>query len=831
VRASKSQILPARGLGAALAAAAFLVGSCAPSGSGTSAADGNAGAKTAEDAGSGAAPAAPSSPAVSLGDLPAAVGRLEALRQEVEGALVVDDEEKATASGLEATLRRMTRFRERVDGLPYDELLEVSRRVATTDRWVSSTAKVVSSRLGRVERDGHRVTELRGTFDSLAELAGRTNAPPEIRLRAGICRSELDEFAAKLAARRDEILVLVGKLAEVSGNVASLKAGLEANLETVRRGRASGSAEPIWNVRVTGKDVVSATAERLARDFRRVGLWAERQSTQLAVVAVLVLGGTILLLRRLRPGVARRAETDPAALATLRIMESPIAAAIPVTLLAVLIFSPTAPAFVYDLALVPSAPAAAWVIVKMLGRRVARTVWLLAAVLAFEPARSVLGGLPLTDRLALALQTAPLAVALALDLRGGRFEGLVPGRTGSLLRAAAWLLAGCLALAAVGSLVGWVGLAEVLSQGALGTLGGVFLVLASYLVLEGLLHAVLSSRPAQGLRIVRNHAEKVGGTLLRGLRVVAGLLVILIGLTSFELLRPLVKVLSGMTSARLAVGSLTVSGGAIVAFVVVFAATIALSRLLGFLLSEEVLPRFDLGRGAAFAVSMMTRYLVLVAGFTMAAGAAGIDLSQVGFLAGALGVGIGFGLQNVVNNFVSGLILLFERPVQVGDAVEVTGASGSVTRIGIRASVVRTFDGAEVIVPNADLISKPVTNWTLSDPHRRFDVAVGVAYGSPLETTAQALLAAARRTKGLLPAPGPEAFFQSFGDSALVWTLRIWVRMDESPQVLSELKRCMSEELAKAGLEVPFPQRDLHIRSVAPEARLAPDGRGDPSTA
>jgi small-conductance mechanosensitive channel len=200
----------------------------------------------------------------------------------------------------------------------------------------------------------------------------------------------------------------------------------------------------------------------------------------------------------------------------------------------------------------------------------------------------------------------------------------------------------------------------------------------------------------------------------------------------------------------------------------------------------------------------------------VAAGLAGIDLTTFGFLAGALGVGIGFGLQNIVSNFISGLILLFERPIQVGDTVDVSGAAGSVTEIGIRASTVRTFDGAEVIVPNADLISKPVTNWTRSNSDRRFDVAVGVAYGSPLEATAQALLAAARRTAGILSTPPPEAFFQSFGDSSLGWIVRIWTRMDESPRVLSDLKRAMSEELGKAKIEVPFPQRDLHIRSVVP---------------
>jgi small-conductance mechanosensitive channel len=241
------------------------------------------------------------------------------------------------------------------------------------------------------------------------------------------------------------------------------------------------------------------------------------------------------------------------------------------------------------------------------------------------------------------------------------------------------------------------------------------------------------------------------------------------------------------------------------------------SKLLGFLLAEEILPRFDLRKGTAYAISGTTRYLILLAGFVLATGVAGIDLTTFGFLAGALGVGVGFGLQNIVSNFISGLILLFERPIQVGDMVDVAGATGSVTKIGIRASTVHTFDGAEVIVPNADLISKAVTNWTRTNVNRRFDISVGVAYGSSLETTAQALLAAARRTAGVLGDPAPAALFQSFGESALGWWLRVWIRLDDSPTVLSDLKRAVSEELEKAKITVPFPQRDIHIRSVAGE--------------
>ena len=774
----------------------------------------------------GKAAPAPEAPA-SLGELPEAVARLEELREEVERAIAVDDSERKAANTLNSALQRVERFRGRTGELPFDELVELSRRLAVIDRSVSDTDTIVAARLRRVEADARRVEELGKTFEALADLAGKTAAPPAIRLRTGVCRAQLDEFAARLAVRRTDILVLVDKLAEARGSVAAMKAEMESRLVESRRQLSASAEEPIWNLRFPGWEALTATADRLVRDVRRVRRWANSNLQRLLLVTIIFFGGTIVLLHRLRPGAARRAASDPAAVATLRVMESPLAAATPVTVLALVTFSPEAPLVVYDLAWLFSAPAAAWVVTRMLGPDVRRTVWVLAASLALAPFTSAMTALPVTDRLGLILQTAPLAVVLGLDLHGGRLAGHAVGdRVWTLLKVVTWLLVLCLGVASAGSLLGWVGLATILSDGALGTLGGIILIVATYLVVSGLLRTLLASGPAQSFHMVRSNADLVYATCRKALRVLAIAAAAFLSIRAFGLGIPLRRILDAVFAAKATLGSVSISAGPILGFFFVLWVASLASRLLQFLMAEEVLPRLDLRRGTAVAISGTTRYLVLLAGFVLASGAAGIDLTTFGFLAGALGVGVGFGLQNIVSNFISGLILLLERPIEVGDAVDVAGAAGTVTQIGIRASTVHTFDGADVIVPNADLISKAVTNWTGSNPNRRFDVPVGVAYGSPLEITAQALLAAARRTPGVLPGPVPEAFFQSFGESSLDWRLRLWVKMEDSPKVLSDLKRAVSEELEKAEIEVPFPQRDLHVRSVAPEVREVLGGKG-----
>jgi potassium efflux system protein len=211
---------------------------------------------------------------------------------------------------------------------------------------------------------------------------------------------------------------------------------------------------------------------------------------------------------------------------------------------------------------------------------------------------------------------------------------------------------------------------------------------------------------------------------------------------------------------------------------------------------------------------------MLFLGFILAVAASGISLDRVTLMLGAFGVGIGFGLQNVVNNFVSGLILLFERPVHIGDVVQVGQLWGEVRRIGIRASVVRTFDGAEVIVPNGQLTSEQVTNWTLSDRTRRLHLRIGVEYGTDPERVLEILRQVAARHSDVLETPPPLPLFLEHGESSLDFELRVWTReFDRGLSVRSELTVAVNRALAEAGIAVPFPQRDLHLRSAAPELR------------
>jgi small-conductance mechanosensitive channel len=266
---------------------------------------------------------------------------------------------------------------------------------------------------------------------------------------------------------------------------------------------------------------------------------------------------------------------------------------------------------------------------------------------------------------------------------------------------------------------------------------------------------------------------------------------------------------------ELAVGSVAISLGDVVAFGFSLWAAVLISRLVRAVLEKDVLARLELTRGLAASVSRLVNYVILGLGLLFAFAAAGIDLSSLTIVVGALGVGIGFGLQNVVNNFVSGLILIFERPIHVGDAIELENLIGTVKQIGIRASTVRTFDGADVIVPNADLISGRLVNWTLSDRLRRIDVSIGVKYGTDPDRVIELLKGVVKNHTEVLDNPAPQALFMEHGDSSLNFLLRFWTPKFENWWVIkSDVTVSVNHALKEAGIEIPFPQRDLHLRSV-----------------
>lgn len=275
-----------------------------------------------------------------------------------------------------------------------------------------------------------------------------------------------------------------------------------------------------------------------------------------------------------------------------------------------------------------------------------------------------------------------------------------------------------------------------------------------------------------------------------------------------------VRVVADALSYPIGLQRVHITLGSILSFLFILFAGYALANLFTFALRKFLLSRFPLQRGLPFAISKVTYYILLVLVFLAALTNEGFELNKFTLVTGALGVGVGFGLQNIVNNFVSGLILLFERPIRVGDTVEISGLVGKVRRIGARSSTIHTFQDAEVIVPNSDFVVKEVINWTLSSLRRRVDIPVGVAHGTDPERVISLLLDLAAAHPAIIKNPKPEAYFLGFGESALNFELRFWTYHEAWFQLKSEVAVHLVRALHEANIEIPFPQRDLHIRTI-----------------
>lgn len=276
-------------------------------------------------------------------------------------------------------------------------------------------------------------------------------------------------------------------------------------------------------------------------------------------------------------------------------------------------------------------------------------------------------------------------------------------------------------------------------------------------------------------------------------------------------------------------GDSDISLASLFKFVCLVALVFIFERLLRRILINRFLGRTHFHPSMQYAISKMGGYLFITIGLYIALKLVGIDLSSLAVIAGAIGVGLGFGLQNVISNFVSGLIILAERPIAIGDRVELGDVAGVVAKINLRSTNIITNDNITIIVPNSDLITNKVTNWSYGDPKVRIRVPIGVAYGTEPERLKRLMMEVAHEHPSVMKAPPPELFFTSFGDNSLNFELSVWTEeMTSKPRLFrSQLNYAVERKLRENDIEVPFPQRDLHLRSGT-FVLQAPNG-GSPS--
>ncbi len=788
----------------------------------------------AEAAAEQQAPAPKSAPAASV---PAAipVGDVATRAAEVLTALRTMTVQVAPGPELQTILARLPDASRQI-GLELELMAEILRgqpalatiaaqqkvweeRQLQTTRWLN----LLTARAAQYQEALNRLADFGATWRQTAAAAQAANAPEATAEQIAAVLAAVTETAASVQVARGTLLDLQSRVGQEVARCGAALAQIGQIQQRAMGGILARDARPIWDAAqwvdaraALPTPIREAIPSRWGDFVRYTRDPSSGMPWHVGTLAVLTV-----LFCAARRRVLRWAAAGQAVSGATTVFRRPYAAALMIALFYTSsVFSPLPSELkrLFELAALAPAIRLIW---SAVDPRVLSGLFALPLLFALDIIRQDYAGAPGLEQAILVLEMLAGIGVLGYALTRGRLRR-APAQAAEMegqhaLRMAALLVVLILAGGLVSGVLGYMRLARLLASGVLAS-GALALSLYAWVrVLAGAAAFCLHVWPLRLLGMVRRHR----GLLERRTHAVLCWLAVLgwalRTLDYVGLLQSARSVGRAVLAARLDVGAIGISLSDVAAFFASIWLAYLLSAFIRFVLEEDVYPRMHLARGLSYAVSSLLSYVIIALGFLLGLGALGLDLTKVTVLAGALGVGIGFGLQSLVNNFVSGLILLFERPIHVGDTVELADLTGEVSRIGIRASTVRTAGGAEIIVPNAQLVTERLTNWTLSDRLRRIDLPVGVNYGAAPKDVLAVLEAAARAHPDVLQTPAPQAYLTGFGDSSINFELRAWTdKCEQWFQIRSELAAAVYDAASAAGLTFPFPQREVRILGSAP---------------
>ena len=750
-------------------------------------------------------------------DIPAAADRITSSTMDLITSTSPDAGTRAVLAGIPVLADSLSQD-EPVESLGARGLLSRRGLADLGLMWSARDRKVVAWRR-ELQQSAAEVDSARRQIQRSLAVWRATEAEPDtlaytpaLQRRADAVVARLEQVDSLLADRGAALLTAELELSDVNGRIfAELQAVATARADA-RRNLLRLDSPPLWNSFTPQGNAGPGWAAR-PRPVNQLVWFFGRNRGLLFAQGLLTILAMLLALRH-RRDLGRTAEFEVPTGPYYEVLRQPVAAVVLLGISATLLLYPLAPLAVYDAALV----AAAVPLLLLLPSLVPRDL--------VSPARLILGFFVLQRGLAMFfIGTPPFRLVLlgtSLVWLALLWIGLRPGgvlrqrETGwrYTLQLVAGLLFASGTLAVVANVVGNVSLADALNAGVAATLYLAILFAAITRITLILLSQAVRWG-ASWSRYLRERGDRVLRVIERVMVTVFGVLWFIASLRAFYLWAPLLDALQSAFSASIRFGGASLSLGTILLFGVVLWAGLMIARLLSGVIELDLLTRMDLGRGVPVTVGSLLRYALIAIAFLFALAAAGVDLSRLAILGGALGVGIGFGMQNIVNNFVSGLLLAFERPVSIGDTVQVGANTGEIREIGLRASVIRTFEGAEVIVPNSELVTRDVINWTRTGTRRRIEVPVGIAYGNDPARVISLLADVAQAHPAVLGNPKAFALFTGFGQNSLDFLLRAWTDSLDWMVVRSEVAVAVHAALRDSGIEIPVPQRDLHLRSVS----------------
>jgi potassium efflux system protein len=672
-------------------------------------------------------------------------------------------------------------------------------RLLILDRQLTDHSTSLGEQLARLD-------QLNKVWQGTLELAKQPGTPSAILQSVQSVVDSVGRTRRAAESDQDDALTLQSHLAEQEARLRMALSSIEQAETQALKSIFVRDSRPIWNLNTSlSAEWENHSSESFSSQLKTSVAFSKRLPFTFLVHALFILL-IATALHRMRRRIRKLAEQKPDLQRALSILDLPVSTAFALSMLLVPVIYEQAPrlidAIMGAVTLIPTA----LVLRRLLARNSYPIINAIVILYFVGEVRILAASLPVLARFIFLAQILGASVFLVWLLRRWHLPAEAAethGRVWRTIRMIAKIGLVFLPAALLANIFGYVNL---------GNLLGIIFFRSAYIgavlytairIIEGLMIIALQVRPLGSLRVISLHREMILRRTCRALEFLTFLFWLNLLLSFFGLRTPLIETAAAALNTNLGIGSFNITLGGILAFVITVWASFLVSKFLRFLLEEDVYHHLHLAPGIPYAISTMLHYVIVVIGFFVALGALGIDLTKVTILVGAFTVGIGFGLQNIINNFVSGLILLFERPIKVGDVIEVGGIVGEVSRIGIRASVIRAADGSEVIVPNGSLISSQVTNWTFSDRSRAVEISVTVAGGADPQRVVELLKRTAAGYPGVGKQPAPQVYVTNFSAGAVTFQLRAWTdRHEDWAQLRSDLSVAVNEALAREKIAI-----------------------------
>jgi potassium-dependent mechanosensitive channel len=663
---------------------------------------------------------------------------------------------------------------------------------------LTERSKILDSQIGQL--DG-----LDKIWKATLQLPELSSAAPEIPLRVQniIKLIEHTQRAAQSFRQRD--LILQGHVLEAATRLQTIAPAFEQAQTNAANNLLVQDSPPIWNLGIGQWKEATQASFIPPASLALLKTYLQREPAVLYLHAAVVFL-FFLSLTWLRRQVEKWTAEEPGLRRMAPVFDLPVSTAITLSFLILGSLYSTAPflvrAILWGILLVP--------ITLILRRLIDRALFpLLDALIVLyfvDQFRLLTSLVPLVGRLVFGAEMLGGTFFLVWLIQSKRLPSVDSSPTKVFARAIHILVQiGLIVfpLTLLANIFGYLNFANLLGGGLIRSAYVGASLYAALRIVEGLIIILLKTHPLSLLRAVQLNRPLLQRRICAMVALLTFIYWASLTLSFLGLRTPLIAGTAEVLRGSLNIGSLSISLQQVLLFLLTVWAAFALSRFLRFLLEEDIYSHWHLARGIPQAISTMVHYAILLLGFFVGLAVLGVDLTKVTILAGAFTVGVGFGLQTVINNFVCGLILLFERPIKVGDIIQIDTDIGEVRRIGIRACVIRTTDGSEVIVPNGSIIANKVTNWTLSDRYRAIEVAVTVARGAAPKQVIDVLERVAADQPGIRKEPAPQAYVVNFGSAAVSFNLRAWTdRYEDWVQVRSDLSVAVDAALARENMTV-----------------------------